>query len=571
MALASPCLADPAVGSTQPPPAQTSTEERANTPPPAQPQADDGAHRQSATAADHPAESGHAQATPLPEGKDDPPPPSAHETESPPTSPVPEETASPGQKHDSAQESPDNAKPTEPSVTTEQDSSPEQHDQAEASDKKEQTGQPPQTQDHSATGKSDPHQATGKEAPHGPASPAKDPHAKDSHGKDTHATATHEQVPEEIASMQSIELLKYADKAYADGRLDTASIAYKQLLTLKLTKAQIHNTLVGFARTLRRKGDLTKAVAVYERAIKEYPSEADTPELYLELGRAQRALGAYKTAITRFYSVINTTIKLPQDGAMKYRQLAKTAQFEIAETYFMSGDYKEASRFYSRLRLLDLTPADRARAHFKASYSLMLAGELQNALTQLRSFIELNPDDENVPEARYLVAMTLKKLNRQQEAMFEVITLLKMERSRTAQDPKRWAYWQRKTGNQLANDFYEAGDTTSALAIYLTLLNLSNEPAWRAPLLYQVALCQERQGRKDKASENYKAIIEIAAAQKPDDLRKADFANLAEMAKWRLGQLDWVEGAEQRINSLLPQGTSDPDSAPGDVPAPGNK
>jgi len=446
-------------------------------------------------------------------------------------------------------------------VTTDQDSGQTHAKDTPASHEEEKAAHAPSAQDHATPDNANPHKGTDKEAAHGPASPHKNPHAKDAH----------EQVPEEIASMQSIELLKYADKAYADGRLDTASIAYKQLLTLKLTKAQIHNTLVGFARTLRRKGDLTKAVAVYERAIKEYPSEADTPELYLELGRAQRALGAYKTAITRFYSVINTTIKLPQDGAIKYRQLAKTAQFEIAETYFMSGDYKEASRFYSRLRLLDLTPADRARAHFKASYSLMLAGELQNALTQLRSFIELNPDDENVPEARYLVAMTLKKLNRQQEAMFEVITLLKMERSRTAQDPKRWAYWQRKTGNQLANDFYEAGDTTSALAIYLTLLDLSNEPAWRAPLLYQVALCQERQGRKDKATENYKAIIEIAAAQKPDDLRKADFANLAEMAKWRLGQLDWVEGAEQRINTLLPQGTSDPASPPGDVPAPGNK
>ena len=419
------------------------------------------------------------------------------------------------------------------------------------------------------------HAAAGNEP--APAGPHTSPdHAAPTEGaKDAHGEATGEAqgetkgVPPEVLTLQSAELLKYADKAYEEGRYDTALIGYRQLLTHKMPRPQVRLALLGFARTLKKLGELTKAVAVFERLIKDFPSEADTPDIYLDLGRCQRALGAYKTAITRFYSVINSTIKLTEDGAARYRQLAKTAQFEIAETYFMSGDYKEAMRFYSRLRLLDLNPTDRARAHFKAAYSQQLAGDDIGAITQLRSFIELNPEDENVPEARYIIAASLRKLGRPQDALFEALELLRTERTRTAQDPKRWAYWQRKTGNKIANEFYEQGDTNSALMIYLSLLELSSEPVWRAPILYQIALCQERQGRKDKAIENYKTILDIAAAQKGDDPRKAEFADLARMATWRLSQIEWVHNAEQRLNTLLPNIDTDVQQpAPPPTPAP---
>ncbi len=68
-------------------------------------------------------------------------------------------------------------------------------------------------------------------------------------------------------------------------------------------------------------------------------------------------------AINRFYSVLNSTLKLPPDAFDHYQLLAKTAQFEIAETHFETGNFAEAGKFFGRLRLLDLAPVDRARAH----------------------------------------------------------------------------------------------------------------------------------------------------------------------------------------------------------------
>lgn len=381
---------------------------------------------------------------------------------------------------------------------------------------------------------------------------------------DAHGSERQDNNP--AASSEISDLIKYAEKSYNDGRLDMALIAYRQLLSKHLTRKQERVVLIGYARSLRKKGDLTKAAAVYEKLIREYTLTEEAPEIYLELGRTHRALGSYKLAIARFYSVINSTIKLPENGADRYRQLAKTAQFEIAETHFQSGNYTEAARFYGRLRLLDLAETDRAKAHFKSAYSLWLAEDHLGAITSLRGFLEQHPDDENVPEAHYLLAVSYSRLQRPMEALVEAIELLRMEKTRTAKDPKRWAYWQRKTGNQIANEFYEHGDAANALAIYQTLAELSSELGWNLPILYQIGVCQERLGNLGQAIASYQSILDKLGAAKGDGKQQTELADVARMASWRLGQINWQHKTEQELYSILPK---EPEKAP--APKPGKK
>jgi tetratricopeptide (TPR) repeat protein len=345
--------------------------------------------------------------------------------------------------------------------------------------------------------------------------------------------------------------MKSAQKSYDEGRYENALIAFRQLLPVRLNRVQQRTVLIGFARSLRKQGDLTKSVAVYEKVLKDYPVDSDTPELYLELGRSFRAMGAYKTAINRFYSVINSTIKLPEEGAAKYRQIARTAQFEIAETLFASGEYLEASRFYSRLRLLDLAPSDRAKAHFKSAYSLFLGEDFAGSIRMLGEFVRQYPDDENVPEAHYVLAMSYRRTQRPIEAMAEARDLLRMEKSRTSKDPKRWSYWQQKTGNQIANELYDQGDKANALVIYQALADLSNENAWRLPVLYQIGLCHERMAQMEQAIASYQGILDAVAAAK-GDAAKTEFADLTRMAEWRLGQIRWQHSTEMKLSLLLP-------------------
>jgi tetratricopeptide (TPR) repeat protein len=271
-------------------------------------------------------------------------------------------------------------------------------------------------------------------------------------------------------------------------------------------------------------------------------------------------MGAYKMAINRFYSVIDSTLKLQTENFDHYQQLAKTAQFEIAETHFASGNFVEAGKFFARLRLLDLAPADRARAHFKSAYSLQLAGDFEGSVTTLRAYLEQWPEDENVPEARYLLATTLLQLKRPDESLAATLALLKGQEMSSAANPKLWTYWQRRTGNQLANEFFQSGDTSNALAIYRGLAALTPEPAWKLPATYQIGLCYERLRRLDLARAAYQSIVDELAKPVPakdgaaTPTPSVDMNELARMASWRMEHLEWNDRTELQLTRFFSTG-----------------
>ncbi|HTO03138.1 MAG TPA: tetratricopeptide repeat protein [Opitutus sp.] len=342
------------------------------------------------------------------------------------------------------------------------------------------------------------------------------------------------------------------------GDFAAAEIAYRQVLRGEAPLEHTKAALLGLARMHRKKGELTKAAAIYERYLKDFPSDERVPDALLELGRTLRDMGAPRLAIARFYNVINSTLKLPtHSGFEHYQLLAKTAQFEVAETHFQSGDFAEANKFFSRLRMLDLAPTDRARAHFKAAYSLHLANDFEGAVTGLRSYIDQWPEDENIPEARHLLAITLRSLNRSQEALVATLELLRSEQSRSAADGKRWSYWQRRTGNQLANEFFQSGDILNALAIYHGLAALSDDPAWRVPVAYQIALCYERLSDPERACKTYHTILDTAGANPTPDI-----ADVARMANARLAYVEWRTNTDNQVVALFDSTTGTPSPAP---------
>jgi TolA-binding protein len=359
-------------------------------------------------------------------------------------------------------------------------------------------------------------------------------------------------------------LLNLGEKLAGRSDYASAEIAYHQVLNFRgVPEGDVKTALLHLAQMHRRQGAMTKAIAIYERYLKDYPTDDRTPEALLNLGRTLRSMGLHKLAITRFYSVINSTLKVPGEGFERYQILAKTAQFEIAETHFQAGEFAQANKYFSRLRLLELAGTDRARAHFMAGYSLRLQGDHEGSINTLRSFIEQWPQDENVPEARYLLAITLRELKRTQEAFATTLDLLRTEKARTAADPKRWAYWQRKTGNHLANEFFETGDTLNARAIYAGLLELSPEIAWRLPITYQLGLCYERLGANDTARASYQSIVEAAGANP-----SADLLELVTMAKWRIEHLEWRDKTTRQISTFFDSTTGKFASASASPPAP---
>jgi tetratricopeptide (TPR) repeat protein len=374
-----------------------------------------------------------------------------------------------------------------------------------------------------------------------------------------------------MAEAEAKGLISLGNRLTERGDYSAAEIAYRQILNSReFGDAYIRESLLGLAHMYRLQGAHTKAAAIYEKFLKEYPDDSHVPDALLDLGRTQRAMGAYRMAITRFYSVINSTLKVQSENFDHYELLAKTAQFEIAETHFLSGDYAEAGKFFSRLRLLDLAPGDRARAHFKSAYALQLAGDLDGAVRTTRSFLEEWPKDENVPEARYLLATTLRQLNRTDEALAATLDLLRSEQANSGADAKRWSYWQRRTGNQLANEFFQNGDTINALSIYQGLAALSSDPAWRLPVTYQMALCYERLRLADRAHATYQAIVEGVAeiGTKAGQPAGPELTELSHMASWRLANLDWTDQAQHQLTVFFSTTTGQRTTPAAASPAP---
>ncbi|AHF92983.1 hypothetical protein OPIT5_25050 [Opitutaceae bacterium TAV5] len=374
--------------------------------------------------------------------------------------------------------------------------------------------------------------------------------------------------PEERAS-----LFRLAAGSLAKGDTAGAEIAWRRILLGDPSAADEENALLGLARTHRQAGDLVKAAAVYEKLRQDHPASGLLPESCLEHGRVLRVLGAWKLAIDQFYNVIHGTLRIASGQTAHYRQLARTAQFEIAETHYLAGNYADAARFFSRLNLLDLAPGDRARAHFMAAMSRLRENRLEDAATGFTSFIASWPDDESVSEARYQLATIWMRLGRKQDALDVTLDLLRLEHRHAGADVRAWAWWQRRTGTWLANDFYNQGDYSGALTIYHHLVRISPEPRWRLPVLYQIGLCQERLRQTGAARATWRQILDDPALQPqsagspPASPPPEDLAELGRMAAWRLEHLDWAEKTGTLLDSLTPP-APDPPLRPSSVASP---
>lgn len=355
----------------------------------------------------------------------------------------------------------------------------------------------------------------------------------------------------ELLQGRIAELLDVGTSFWHRGEFETAERVFADALSLKApldVKRALLRRMVG----LYQKSDKpVRAIAVLEKYLQAYPDDPEYPQLMMRLGLLYRDTGAYSAATGRFYQVLNSTMRLREGNLDERRRLATKARLEIADTFLSQGNFAEARKYYSLLQLLDLEPADRERVAFREG---QLQHELrlwQPAEKTLGAFLAAHADSAFAAEARYLRAQSLKELGRKDEAVQEVVALLR--ESDGAGDPARMrnvAYWKRRTGNELANTFYSEGDILGALAIYQALARASADPAWRWPAVYQVGLCFERLHLPQRAAEAYQIIVTPDAEPGESQPLSDTLVALQDMAKWRLEHMTWVDGFEQSLQSV---------------------
>jgi tetratricopeptide (TPR) repeat protein len=347
-------------------------------------------------------------------------------------------------------------------------------------------------------------------------------------------------------------LLQAARYRRSVGDRSGAEREYARLLHVSAPDQTKRDAVLDLAQFYAEAGDVQKSISALEKFRVTYPDDPAMSEQLLRLGQIYRDAGAVELATARFFAVLNSTLNVAPAELDAYRRLSMKARLEIAETYAMQGKMEEARKYYTRLQVLDLDPEDRELVLFRTGQLQHGLGQWLQAENHLRVFLAEYPQSRHMAEARYLRAKALEELGRHQEAVLEVLELLRTADSPDTAQARVAAYWKRRTGNELANQFYEQGDYAGALAIYQALARASEDPAWRWPAVYQVGLCFERLKMPQRAAEAYRTIVESPQGAGPAE----SLASVQGMARWRLEHLDWIEDFGKRLQGLTAAATA---------------
>jgi tetratricopeptide (TPR) repeat protein len=311
-------------------------------------------------------------------------------------------------------------------------------------------------------------------------------------------------------------------------------------------------------QVVRLENDLPRAVSIGAQFLERWPDDPRVPEVLLRQGQIYRQMGLNNLALTKFYAVMTAALALKSDRPDYYPALVLEAQTEIADTHYLMGRYSEAAEFYLRLIKQGNPALNRQQAQFRLIRSLAAVGHNDEASSQARDFLVRYPDAPEQPEVRFYLAQTLKQMNRNNEALQQVLLLLQEEKAKTRDRPEIWAYWQQRAGNEVANQLYREGDYIRALDIYINLAQLDSAPAWQLPVQYQIGLTYERLAQPQKAIETYNDMLkhELVLSTNATPGQKAVFG----MARWRAGFLAWQSQAENANHAIayLPPATAQP-------------
>jgi|GEM_PF-2092343 len=305
------------------------------------------------------------------------------------------------------------------------------------------------------------------------------------------------------------------------------------------------------AKMYEESDELSKMAAVYEKFTLRFKNDPRLAQIYMRLGHLYREMGAYKMAISRFYNVLNVTLKIDASGIDSYKEISLQAQRDIADTYFIMGNFEEAEKFYKRLLFLNLDSNDKMHVLYKTNYLDYLQKEYSACAAGLEEFLKLYPHSRFAPESHFMLANAFNELNQPREAVRQVLKLLKKRANIAPEDMELWQYWRKKTANRLAEQFYKHGDFLSAIKIYQAMAPLSRNPSWQWPVIYRIGLCFERLYMYPKAQEAYSLI---ASGKEWEDINftmSPTLTSLKDMASWRLEHLEWSTSTKTRMKEIL--------------------
>jgi tetratricopeptide (TPR) repeat protein len=317
--------------------------------------------------------------------------------------------------------------------------------------------------------------------------------------------------------------------------------------------------MLELAAAAKDEDDLPRAQQVYAQYLSRWPDDLLIPEVLLRQGQLFRQMGLNNLALAKFYSVMTSSLVLKNDRLDYYRRLVLVAQTEIAETHYQLGKYAEAADYFSRLLKQTNSALNRPRAQARLVRCLAALSRNDEVVGQAQDFIEHYAQTPEISEVRFYLALSFKKLNRNPEALKQVLTLLQEQKQRAGGGSDMWSYWQQRAGNEIANYFYNEGDYPRALEVYLALQQLDTQASWQLPVAYQIGLTYERLAQPEKAMKTYQDIVQRGALTGTN--ASPGLQAVLEMAKWRADFVKWQDQAERTATSLAKEPPIEPSTS----------
>jgi len=340
-----------------------------------------------------------------------------------------------------------------------------------------------------------------------------------------------------------------------------ATAGYVAILQSAAPESLQRNALIELAQTALDQNNLVRAQQIYAQGLARWPQDDGVPELILRQGLVYRQMGLNSLAIAKFYTVMTSALTIKSERFDYYQQLVLRAQNEIAGAQYDLGRWTEAADSLGRLLKLDPPPDNHSTVQCKLIRCLVALGRHADACAQAQDFLNCQTNAPERPEVHFLYATSLKQIGRGADALSQVLALLEEQHSGKTRETDTLTYWQRRAGNEIANQFYQEGEPLKALDIYLILAALGSSPEWQFPVWYQLGLVYERLNQPVKALEYYGNIArrekELPATATPS------LKAVVEMARWRTDFLGWrvkTEKAGLEFRSSLGDAAAAPSS-----------
>ena len=103
--------------------------------------------------------------------------------------------------------------------------------------------------------------------------------------------------------------------------------------------------LFELALVMQDDGQSARAQQIWLQYIHLYPDDPTVPDVLLRQGILYRKMGVEEFAISKFYAVMSSALKLKQDNLASYKKVVAQAQTEIADTYYLDAKFDQAADF----------------------------------------------------------------------------------------------------------------------------------------------------------------------------------------------------------------------------------